>query len=270
MSGFSAEWLALREPADHASVNCQVRFELAARVADAGRLSIVDLGCGTGSNFRSLSPQLAIAQDWTLVDHDGLLLSHAERRCGHASSVRADIHVATRPADFSTGDIASLIAGADMVTAAALFDLVSVSVIDRMVDAIVTERSIFYTTLTYDGIVSWLPEHDADAAMRAAFNAHQQQDKGFGPAAGPDASDALSNAFRNRGYTVWRGKSPWVLDVNDGNLQQEVDRGWSRAVLETGLVAQPTIDQWLAWRRAAEDSVTIVGHEDLLALPADV
>lgn len=269
MSGFSPEWLALREPADHASINAQVRFELLNAIAGQAHVNVVDLGCGAGSNLRGLAPWLPADQNWTLVDYDQRLLDTARQRFkSELKSAAAAPSVDFCQADFSQGDFAALIVGADLVTAAALFDLVSVPVIAKLADAITANRQIFYTVLTYDGIASFLPEHPLDPAMRGAFNRHQQTDKGFGLAAGPHATEALAQAFASRGYRVVRGKSPWVLDKTYERLRRELDQGWANAVLQTGAIQIREIESWIAHRLAAADAVTLVGHEDLLAVPA--
>ena len=265
MSGFSPDWLALREPADHGSVNAQVREACVRAFEGREMLRIVDLGSGTGSNLRALSPAITIPQHWTLVDYDEALLSVAKARAGACAA--GNVAVAYQQANLSDGSIASLIAEADLVTASALFDLVSVDVIERITSDIAAKGCAFYTVLTYDGLASWLPEHPADNAMRDAFNTHQRSDKGFGLAAGPDATQALATAFMALGYTVRRGMSPWVLDQSYAVLRQEVDRGWAAAVRETNAVPVQDIDDWLNHRLGHPDAVTIVGHEDLLALP---
>jgi hypothetical protein len=265
VSGFSPEWLALREPADHGSINAEVRRALLGAVSGRRDLKVVDLGCGAGSNLRGLSPWLSPAQRWTLVDYDHRLLDAAKARLGELSQAPP---VTFRQADFSKGDFVELIAGANIVAAAALFDLVSVPVIGKLADAVTANRQIFYTVLTYDGIAAFLPEHPLDIAMREAFNRHQQTDKGFGPAAGPHATQALADAFMARGYRVMRGKSPWVLDNTFERLRRELDQGWANAVRDTGAVPVREIESWIAHRLAATDPVTIVGHEDLLAMPA--
>jgi hypothetical protein len=103
--------------------------------------------------------------------------------------------------------------------------------------------------------------------MRDAFNRHQLTDKGFGPAAGPGAAGLLAQAFARHGYRIIRGKSPWILDASYAALRAELDRGWAAAVRETGLVPESEIAEWLTLRDSPE-AVTIIGHEDLLALPA--
>lgn len=267
MSGFSAGWLALREPADHRSINHQVRTACVRAFAGRDRVHVVDLGCGTGSNLRSLAPAFGFRQHWTLVDHDPALLDMARSRAGEMAG---DIEIVCKPADLARESLGSVVTGADLVTASALFDLFSAEAVARLVAAVAASHSVFYTVLTYDGIAAFLPEHPADSAMREAFNQHQRSDKGFGPAAGPDATDILAAALREHGYHIQRGKSPWVLDGAWRALRQELERGWAAAVRETGAIPAATIDDWLTHRTAASSAVAIIGHEDLLALPHNV
>src|SRR5262245_39612064 len=167
MSGFSATWLALREPADHRSVSAFVREQCARALAAKRPLRVVDLGSGTGSNLRGLAPSLGPEQQWTLVDYDPRLLE-AAREALTGSAVDVSFQVA----DLSGGAFADVTAGAHVVTASALFDLVSPAVIDQLAEQVASAQQVFYTVLTYDGLAAWLPEHPADAAMRDAFNQH--------------------------------------------------------------------------------------------------
>lgn len=264
---FSADWLALREPADHASISAEVRLTLVRAFAGRDTLRIVDLGSGTGSNLRGLSPWLGSRQQWTLVDYDPVLLDAARVRFAETAA-GPDVEISYARADLSTVDLGALFAGADLVTASALFDLVSVPMIERLAAAVASHHQIFATVLSYDGIAAWLPGDPLDPAMRDAFNAHQHTDKGFGPAAGPDATDAIAAAFGRHGFRIARGKSPWVLDEHYARLRDDLDAGWAAAVAETGRVTQADIDGWLARRRSVGPAaVTIVGHDDIVCLP---
>ena len=51
---FSPEWLALREPADHAARSTSLMARLGRHFAGRERISVVDLGCGAGSNLRGV------------------------------------------------------------------------------------------------------------------------------------------------------------------------------------------------------------------------
>ncbi len=196
MSGFSPDWLALREPADHAARDAGLVAALARALPP--RLRAVDLGCGTGSNLRALAPHLGAAQDWVLVDHDPALLAAAKVRLA-AWAERAEaagdglvlqrggarIAVRFRALDLAADPATALAEGPDLVTAAALFDLASESWIATVAGAVARAGAVFYTALTYDGQERWTPPHPADAAIHAAFLVHQAGDKGFGPASGP-------------------------------------------------------------------------------------
>ena len=80
MTGFSADWLALREAADHRARSAELADALQARFAQRDRVTVVDIGCGSGSNLRGTAPLLPPRQSWTLVDYDADLLSAARAR----------------------------------------------------------------------------------------------------------------------------------------------------------------------------------------------
>src|SRR2546423_15020792 len=105
MTAFSAEWLALREPADHASRSLLLTRTIGSVLPPTGELLVLDLAAGTGSNLRYLSPHLRRPQRWLLVDRDEALLARA--RSGHdeeGGSIRAreaGLHSRDAPAAFS-------------------------------------------------------------------------------------------------------------------------------------------------------------------------
>ncbi|MGL4241951.1 MAG: SAM-dependent methyltransferase, partial [Beijerinckiaceae bacterium] len=252
-----------------------------ARFSGQATIRVVDLGCGAGSNLRGTFAALGREQRWTLVDYDRGLLDAARGRLSTwADDCRPDgkgldlqkdgrrIAVGFREADLSRGAFGDVIAGADLVTAAALFDLASIATIEQLADAVTRNNQAFYTVLTYDGHTRWTPAHPSDDAIRAAFNAHQKTDKGFGAAAGPGGTTALARAFYARGYRVIRGTSPWVVDARYGALRDELDKGFSAAAVDSGMVDRATANGWLGRRLGLPDAVSVIGHEDLLALPA--
>lgn len=277
MSGFSADWLALREPADLRARNRELAATLAARFDQRAHIDVVDLGCGTGSNLRGTSALLGKSQSWTLVDYDaGLLEAARGALAGWADSSSSDreglklekngqtIRVAFRSANLADDLDAALGERVDLVTASALFDLASAAFIRRFARAVARRRAVFYTVLTYNGVQRWIPRQPSDHAIIAAFHAHQIRDKGFGAAAGPTAPAHLADAFRVEGYNVLEGDSPWLLTSQDAALVTELAQGYARAVGETGQVDPATL---LAWARTIHTGAE-VGHTDTLATPA--
>lgn len=277
MSEFSAAWLQLREPVDRRSRDPGLAAALRSAFAGRDSVAVVEIGCGTGANLRETAPLLGHHQRWTLLDHDPALLAAARTALAgwadEATTQGAVLHlrkggraieVQLRQADLSA-EYASLWDGpADLLTASAFFDLTSRRFIDRIANAVAAEKAAFHTVLTYNGEQVWRPHAPGDAAVIAAFNAHQGGDKGFGPAAGASATTALAQAFAARGYRVTTGPSPWRLDADDSALLRQLADGTADAAAETGLVDPAVVAQWRA--RTAEAAV--IRHTDLLALPA--
>lgn len=276
MSGFSASWLALREPADLRARNSDLADALAARFATRDRLHVVDLGSGTGANLRALAPLLPAVQSWTLVENDPRLIAAAAGRLAAWAGTAAApgtplvLHAAGRAIDVSFRE-ADLAAGldellpdpTDLVTASALFDLASPAFIAAAARACAARGAAFYTVLTYNGIQHWAPRHPSDNAVVSAFNGHQMRDKGLGAAAGPSAPAHLADSFRLAGYSVQEGDSPWRLGRADATLIAELQKGTAAAVAETRRLDQRSLDAWAAKSRTGAE----IGHTDTLAFP---
>ena len=277
MSGFSPAWLALREPADHRSRNTNLAEALKTRFLQRETITVVDLGCGTGSNLRATSQLLPALQYWTLVDHDPVLLDAAKAaltvwagRCEATpkglklTKGSTTIHASFQQADLATDLDAVLdVAKPDLVTASALFDLASAAFIQKFAAAVSKRRAVFYSVLTYNGIQHWVPRSPSDQQMAAAFHRHQMADKGLGIAAGPVAPIELAEAFETFGYSVAEGNSPWRLGPADAALVQELAIGFAAAVGETKALTAAEIDAWLSRTKTGSE----VGHTDTLATP---
>ena len=276
MSGFTPEWLALREPADIRARNREVANAVQGWFALRESVSVVDLGAGTGSNLRATAPLLPLKQSWTLVDRDDALLAAARTRLSAwADSAQSDggtlvltkngatITVHTLALDLATGLDGALSTQPDLVTASALFDLVSPAFITQLAHKLSARRAAFYAALTYNGVEKWLPHRPADNQITAAFMRHQLGDKGFGPAAGPMAPGHLADQFRLDGYTVLEGESPWQLGEHDRSLIEELISGHAMAALETKAVDAATVTGWVKIKRSAAQ----IGHTDTFAAP---
>jgi trans-aconitate methyltransferase len=252
MSGFSSEWLALREPADAAARSRKVMDACADYFKERSPAHICDMGAGTGASVRAFS-HLFSAPQWTLVDNDAGNLALAKE---------LHPHVATKVCDFSQNPDCWP-EDTTLVATTAFVDLTSRAWIDRFVEALSARRLPLLCTLTVDDKLSLSPSHSLDTAVFDAFRAHQHSDKGFGPALGGEAAAYLEAALQKAGYKIVADESPW--HVARGELLRQLLDGTANAVRETGKV--PNVDAWLHAVQASTTSFA-VGHRDIFAVPA--
>jgi hypothetical protein len=271
MNSFSADWLALREPADHASRSATLTSTIAHVLPSAYDLAVLDLGAGTGSNVRYLSPRLEQhrRQNWLLVDHDAALLARAERELASRDALYKIETNVFDLASIANGDAKPLFIGRGLVTASALCDLVSAEWLDAVRDLCEANRTAVLFALNYDGEIECTPAHPDDEWIRDLVNVHQRRDKGLGGVAlGPQAAAEIEKSFTTRGYAVKRDRSDWNLGAESGALQRALINGWVQAATE---MARSDAARIHAWRRAriahanAQTSTIRVGHEDVAA-----
>jgi hypothetical protein len=286
VSGFSAQWLELREPFDAAARAEPLVTELRAHLGSGtpgAPLAIVDLGAGAGSNFRYLAPLLGGVQHWRLADHEPKLLeaaiatTHAWAEARGADVRRSGASLAIRAAGFACDvecepvDLADLSAvelpRGGLVTAAALLDLVSHEWLDSLARGCRAARAGIYFALSYDGRTTASPAEPEDAEILTLFNSHQRSDKGFGPALGPTAADAAQTLFAAHGYSLSFAQSDWVIGHRASAMQLALLDGWLDAAGEVEPPRRAALTGWHERRRAhvaAGLSVLRIGHVDLV------
>jgi Methyltransferase domain len=266
MSGFSVEWLALRERYDLAARNRSVLDAVTASLKALPSVHVVDLACGSGSTMRALHAQLPARQHWDLVDNDPDLLTLAR----HGNPDKG-ITLNTVRLDLNRSLDAALDATAGLITTSALLDLVSKTWLDRFIHEAAVRLLPIYAALTYDGRTDLSPADPLDEAIVSAVNAHQRTDKGFGPALGPSAAASAIASCESLEYSVVSGESDWVLGPEDRTMQNELLEGWASAARDMGTLSDAEIASWLARRRAAVGegvSSMRVGHVDFFAFPS--
>jgi hypothetical protein len=271
---FADDWLALREPLDHQARSAALTALAARWLGTQGDTHrIVDLGSGRGSNLRYLAPRLPGPQAWRLLDHDPALLEQAlADTCGITDADNGPVDRQSETIDLNGGQLEPALAGARLVTAAALFDLVTETWIDRLADACAQRQAAVLFVLSVDGAIDFLPGDTDDDFVTALLRAHQQRDKSFGAALGIEAPAVLARCFEHRGYTVRSEDSPWYIDRASAELGAALIAGWRQAACEQAPQEKARIQAWAERRtqalRAGELAIT-VGHRDLFACPGD-
>ncbi len=260
----SRDWLELRERADAAARS----RDLVARLGD-GPWLIHDLACGSGSMGRWLAPLLPGPQRWVLHDRDADLLAVAELDVPRPARDGARVEVETRLSDVTELREHDL-AGATLVTASALLDLLTAAELDSVMSTCTGVACPVLLTLSVTGRVRLDPPDPLDARVAAAFDAHQRRPTARGNLLGPDAVGAAVDGFRRAGAQVLVAASPWRLGPADAELALQWLTGWVGAACEhePELAAETDLYRRRRLRevRAGKLAVT-VEHADLLVLP---
>ncbi|MGV4925223.1 methyltransferase domain-containing protein [Streptomyces sp. BHT-5-2] len=270
---FCPDWLELREPADAAARAPELLGPLRDRLAAAPErpdgLVIRDLGCGTGAMGRWLAARLPGPQRWILQDHDPELLARARSRLPSTTADGRPVTAVTAHGDL-TALTAEALAGTSLVTASALLDLLTRDELASLAAACTGAGCPVLLALSVTGRVELSPADPLDAALSAAFDAHQRRTAGGRRLLGPDAVAAATEAFTRRGARVLTRPSPWRL----GGPERALTEHWLRGRVAAARAQRPQLaaaaDGYLRRRLAAcaagELAVT-VHHTDLLALP---
>lgn len=243
---YSAEWLALREPADAEARSTDLLEPLRAILPE--RVLIRDLGAGTGAMGRWLAERLPSEQHWVLHDRDPVLLKRAV--------LPETVSVTRVP-----GSLPTEFPGTALVTASALLDLLDAATIEAIATGCVAANCPALLTLSVLGSARFEPELALDAQLNEAFNEHQRTHTGLGP----DAVEHAVAAFSAHGATVHRAPSPWRLG-GEHELTWTWLRGWLAAAVEQCPELSEAAESW-ARRRFREGFLVTIGHEDLLAVP---
>ncbi|MGC5566602.1 class I SAM-dependent methyltransferase [Streptomyces sp. FR-108] len=265
---YAPEWLQLRESADASARASELLDPLRIRLANLpgrpGGFVIHDLGCGTGSMGRWLAPRLDGPQHWVLHDRDPYLLHFAAVGSPRSAADGSRVTVETQRGDVGRLT-ADALAGASLVTASALLDVLTADEIEALAAACAGAGCPALLTLSVAGRVELTPADPLDAEIAEAFNDHQRR----GGLLGPEAVSAASDAFSGHGATVRVHPSAWRLGPDESALTAEWLRGWVGAAVEQRPELAARAETYLRERLAAcaaGELTVVVHHSDLLAL----
>jgi hypothetical protein len=262
----SRGWLALREPADAAARAADLVEHLEA--PGTGRWLIHDLGGGTGSMGRWLAPRLAGPQHWVVHERDADLLEIAAADRPGPAADGAAVTVEPRRSDITRLQAGEL-AGASLITASALLDMLTGEELAGLVGLCVEVGCPALLTLSVVGRVSLIPSDPLDSRVAAAFDDHQRRTTERGRLLGPDAVEFAVKAFGRLGLEVLARPSPWRLGAAQADLTAEWLAGWVGAACEQEPELAAEADGYARRRleqaRAGQLTVT-VEHADLLTL----
>jgi hypothetical protein len=264
----SSDWLELREEEDARARSRELALEAARRLGP-GPIVIHDLGSGTGSMMRWLAPILPGPQTWVLHDWNPDLTARA------ADGI-APLDREGRPVSVSShnGELAHLrpddLDGASLVTASALFDVLTSEEVHAIVQACVTVGCPVLLSLSVTGDVYLDPQDPRDEAFEASFNAHQRRLVDGRRLLGRHGVAIARGLFLRAGWNVRPVDTFWRLGDHDPHLLGQWFDGWVDAAHEhrTELRVEGSGYRELRstqLRRGALSAVVV--HTDLLAWP---
>lgn len=266
-TSFSTDWLKLREPFDHGARSAELVSRFSGAVA-AERPRLLEIATGLGSGARFVAERFGREIDWTLLDHDDLLLNdlHKEMEAWNPKlkyqTVQHDLQ-----------DIGGLPDAIDGVTTQALLDLVSYSWLTQFADWLADHRLPLLAAISVDGRMSWSVPDEADDCVQAAFKTHQTWDRGFGPSPGVGAVDALCERLTARGYQTTQVDADWIIPEHAAQMMTFMIDGIATAALEACRTVGATPADVQGWQRRRREQVgrigLCVGHTDMLALPGE-
>jgi hypothetical protein len=264
----SSEWLALREPEDADTRSRDLALASAALLPD-GPITIHDLGSGTGSMMRWLAPLLPGPQTWILHDWNADLIEQAVDGAHPLDRDNSAVSVNSQ-----TGNLADLrptdLAGASLVTASALLDVLTSRETHAIVSACVGARCPALLSLSVTGDVRLSPRDELDAVFEQAFNAHQLREANNRRQLGRHAAPIARGLFTQAGWRVRESTTVWRLDHRLAGLLREWFEGWVDAAVEQDPTLRAEAERYRGLRLAQIDRGELVAHVrhlDLLAWP---
>jgi hypothetical protein len=218
---------------------------------------------------RWLAPMLRGPQHWVLHDRDAGLLNVAAADLPGPAANGAEVTVDAKQSDITRLRVGDL-AGASLITASALLDLLTEDELTGLVTICLGARCPTLLTLSVVGRVELRPADPLDRPVAAAFDAHQRRITERGRLLGPDAVAAAVEQFGRRRSNVLVRPSPWRLGALQADLAVEWFRGWFGAACEQlpELAAEAAAYRRRRLAQATNGQLEVtVDHADLLAVP---
>lgn len=286
---FTTDWLEERYRFDVAARNPSVEAACLQHFTQASPINIIDIGAGTGANFVYLAEKFPQHQRWALVDLNPTLLKRARERLKNWAMAKGyglrekkktllmrqnDQHIEV---EFLSGSFLELprllpLHNYHLVTASAVFDLLSKPMLKHLVQVFHDHRLALLTTLNYESM-SYLPKAPEDEHWIGVYEAHMKREQGFGQALGPDCGSFLKECYAPLPKAqLLSAPSRWQIEPNDIHLHRHL-----LAFLEESLQEMVSagysgkgLRQWLNEKQQLLEEQQLrltVNHSDLFTAP---
>lgn len=286
---FATDWLHERYRFDVAARNPEVEAACLQYFAQQDAINIIDIGAGTGANVVYLAEKLPQSQQWALVELNPTLLKYARARLttwaiakgysvtetGNSLRLKRESkHIALHFIKGSFLELPKLLQLKDyhLVTASAVFDLLSKEMLQTLVQTFHKNRLAFLTTLNYESM-SYLPTDAADEYWIDLYEAHMQRQQAFGQALGPNCGTYLETCFATlSNEQLLRAPSRWQIEPTDTAMHRHILQFLEKSLMEMTSMGHPDkgLTPWLRqknqWLQSQQLRLT-VAHSDLFTAP---
>ena len=282
-------WLEHRFSTDEDARNPNIEKKFIEYFSERDRLSILDAGAGTGNNFRYFFKKLGNQhQEWILLEQDGEMIANCRdklsdfaREQGYHFSQDGDylvIEAKEKKASIQLlqGQLQNIRELADMenldvVTANALFDLVSYDQFDTFASQLACYQVCLMATLNYYE-TSFLPFSEDDGRYLNYFHTHMTRPQDFGEAMGPNCSEEMLDLLAAHEMKSEQESSQWHLKRYDTTMQHYILHFFENAIRDLNLSENEVRDMevWLSDKKKMShehELEIIVDHSDIFAYP---
>lgn len=286
---FATDWLEERYRFDVAARNPKVEAVCLQYFAQHPDVSIIDMGAGTGANFIYLSEKFPQSQQWALVELNPNLLKRARERLKIWAAAkgytvreegqnldfrRSEQHIHVQLIQGSFLELPQLLQPDQfhLVTASAVFDLLSEQMLSNLVQVFHQNRLALLATLNYESM-AYLPGDAEDDHWIELYEAHMQREQDFGRALGPKCSAFLENGYAQLPTEqILRAPSRWQIEPADTFMHGHMIAFLERSLLEMTHLGHSGkgLNAWLQRKKAALQAQQLrlsVTHSDLFIAP---
>ena len=262
MHKFNNSWLFQREKIDNLSKSKLLIQKINNSLKDFDNIRIIDLGTGTGSNFRYLSKKIKFKnQYWTLMDISKSSLNEARNNINFNKKIKK---ISIINNDIIKNINKTKFDNFDLVSGSAFLDIMPKKWFKSFYHKNINTK-IIYFSINYDGLFKFYPNHKLDKKVLSLFNYDQKSKKANNlKAVGPDCSNIINKHFLKT-HKTYLINSNW--DKIENKKFQLMFLDFCTNVIKKH--GKENFSEWLAFRKQniyANKSKLTVFNKDFLAL----
>lgn len=281
-------WLDHRYACDAEARNANIEKKFLEFFSEKEAITIMDAGCGTGSNFQYYFEKLPNHQEWVFLDCENSLLEacrtklHDFAKKNHyqykEQNGSISIKAGRKQANVRTvgGELAEVekhtdLKETDVITANALFDLLSYDQFDHFACKLSAYNVCLMATLNYYE-TSFLPFSEDDGRFVRYFHTHMTRPQKFGAAMGPNCTEEMLDLLTEHQMMIEQEGSQWHLKRYDTTMHHYLLHFFEHAVRDLNLsnTEVKELEEWLENKKKMSHEhklEIIVDHSDIFAYP---